>query len=169
MLVHESLSFKCRIESLTWSFLYIINHGEWSMTELTRRVGCCMDASDLHELLSHVILSHITGALSETEQVLLVFQDLRDLLVHLQVLISHRHGDALWEHLNVTDQSFPPGLELFVKHRCFLIREPDADQCHGEYLRNKALNIGVAKTTLHIKADVLVIFIELRVWHRRRQ
>ena len=49
------------------SFLFIIDHGKGTMSELTGRVGCRMDARNLHEFLCHVGLREETGTLGQTE------------------------------------------------------------------------------------------------------
>ena len=53
------------------------------MAELSRWVGCGMDASDHHKLLRDVVADHVALALAQAEEVRLVLEHFGNLLVQL--------------------------------------------------------------------------------------
>jgi len=125
-----------------------------------------VDASNLHELRSHVVLCKEAGALSQTEHVLLRLEHLCDAFVLLDVFICQGHVDSFGEHFDVTDQTFASVLHLLVQDCRLFVREPYTYECHSQNLRDKALNVRVAESTLHIEANVLIVLVKDCVGHR---
>lgn len=74
-----------------------------------------MDARDLHELLSHVVLGEEAGALTQAEQILLRLEHLCNAFIQLDVFTCQSHVDSFGKHFDVTDQSFTSVLHLFVQ------------------------------------------------------
>ena len=68
----------------------------------------------MHELLGDVVAYEETCTLTQAEQVLLSLKHLCDGLIHINVLISQGHVDALREEFNVADECLPSLLHLLV-------------------------------------------------------
>lgn len=64
------------------------------MAELSRWVRRSVDASYLHEFLSHVACSQVPCAFAKTEQVLLGLEHFSNLFVEVDILVCECHVDT---------------------------------------------------------------------------
>ena len=134
------------------------------MPELSTGVRLGVDARNLVELVGDELIDHLASSFGEQENILLVFQEVGDLFVFLDVGGLQSLLGPQAEVSDILDDLFPlidqvlalaDGLEALL---LLVVGEPEGDEGQADDLGHEALDVAVAVSGFLVEADVLVLF-----------